>query len=466
MYQISSAATASPTCSFVAIAAAARRANAHSRPWSRCHQARSSGHASATGWKSLTVSHCTGSREEVGDCERRCWRGRAEVLAGEPEDRQRPRGDGERLDDEQQLRVGPEPPEWREHGEHRVEVRAEPGICSPWTLVTESRSPRCGRPDRLRHVAEVEAAALEGPVRSTAVAPKPPANVAAATQTTTAGVTARPAARRDRASARRAPPRSPARGRRRGRLQRSCGRAPDRCARRCTAAASASGSPAGTSSALSPSRSSSRAAEFGRHERRSHASAWNTLFGITRPVFADSPRRRGHSRPPVLVWQQLVVDPVDPLDVRRTRQQERRRAGRCRRYGRGSRARACGGEDRLEPVQRDQLADEECVESSAGCATPGLEEPLLRARRSRPRGAPRPAAEFGQVAGVLRGVGDDEVGATEREPVDQRITCGRGARPEAASVLDERLVQRDERVEEDGRSPAIRRAAGRSRWPG
>jgi hypothetical protein len=48
------------------------------------------------------------------------------MLARQPEDRQRPRGDGDRLDDEQQLRIGPEPPKRREQNEDRVEVRAEP----------------------------------------------------------------------------------------------------------------------------------------------------------------------------------------------------------------------------------------------------------------------------------------------------------------------------------------------------
>ena len=142
-YQTPIAATASPTCSFVAIARAARSANAHSRPSSRCHHAnRSSGHASATGWKSLTVSHCTRRREEVREGERRRGPIRADVLAAEPEDRQCAARDGDRLDDEQQLGARPEPPERARAGRGSGR-NAQPSreICSPWTSVTERKSP-------------------------------------------------------------------------------------------------------------------------------------------------------------------------------------------------------------------------------------------------------------------------------------------------------------------------------------
>jgi len=69
--------------------------------------------------------------------------------------------------------------------------------------------------------------------------------------------------------------------------------------------------------------------------------------------------------------------------------------------------------------------------------------------------------QLGEMPCVLSGVGDDEVGAPEREPVDlAQDTRSRRAGREAGAVLDQRLVQRDEWVEEDrasaGDSPRCR----------
>ena len=50
----------------------------------------------------------------------------AEVLAGEQEDGHGAERDGDGLDDEQQARVGPQPPERREERDQRVEVGSEP----------------------------------------------------------------------------------------------------------------------------------------------------------------------------------------------------------------------------------------------------------------------------------------------------------------------------------------------------
>ena len=165
-YQTPIAATASPTCSFVAIAAAASSANAHSRPWSRCHHAnRSSGHASATGWKSLTVSHCTGGERRYATASASRGPVRDEMcLRASQKTGSAPAGDRDRLDDEQQLGIGPEPPERREQGQDRVEVRAEPRDLLAVDVRDREEVAVGGRPDRLRHVAEVEAAALESAV--------------------------------------------------------------------------------------------------------------------------------------------------------------------------------------------------------------------------------------------------------------------------------------------------------------
>ena len=154
--------------------------------------------------------------------------------------------------------------------------------------------------------------------------------------------------------------------------------------------------------------------------------------------------------PLVLLRQLLVVDPVDPLDVRRPLVEERVELAAAddakRDLGREARRR----QDRLEPVQRDQLADEERVEVLRRLpARP--EEPLLGADEADRQPLLGQPAELGEVACVLLRVGDDEVGAPERDPVDPAEDAGGGrARPEAAAVLDEGLVERDERVEDDG----------------
>ena len=104
-------------------------------------------------------------------------------------------------------------------------------------------------------------------------------------------------------------------------------------------------------------------------------------------------------------------------------------------------------------MQRDQLAHEENVE-----ALPRLparpKEPILRADEAHLDPIAADLAELGQEARVLSRVGDDEVGAPQRDPVDvvQHRRRRRSAR-EAAAIVDERLGERDERIE-DERPPA------------
>ena len=110
----------------------------------------------------------------------------------------------------------------RECGQDRVEVRAEPGDLLAVDIGDREEVAVRGRPDRLRHVSEIEATAAERAVpedgracrrRSRTRRPR--------RQTTAEGLKRRRAARRGRATARRARPRSPAPDRPRGRPRRS-----------------------------------------------------------------------------------------------------------------------------------------------------------------------------------------------------------------------------------------------------
>ncbi len=105
-----------------------------------------------------------GGKEQVRDRKAGSRSLGAEVGPREPEDGQRAERDDERLGDEEQARARPQQPERGEEDEDRVEVGAE----SDELLAAEARHLEriaMGRgPDGLHHVAEVEAAGVEGAV--------------------------------------------------------------------------------------------------------------------------------------------------------------------------------------------------------------------------------------------------------------------------------------------------------------
>ena len=112
-------------------------------------------------------------------------------------------------------------------------------------------------------------------------------------------------------------------------------------------------------------------------------------------------------------------------------------------------------EHRRQPVQRDQLADEERLEGLLGLPA-GAEDPLLGADEADLDFFRREASELGQKRCVRLGVGDDEVGRAERVAVDRlERASGKRFRPEAPAIPHKRVVERDERVEDD-------RSAGRN----
>src|SRR5262249_49850967 len=86
----------------------------------------------------------------------------ADMLPCKPEDRERAERDRDRLDGEQHVRARPDPPEWREEREDHVGVRGEPRyLLAGGARHLEEVTVR-GRPDRLHHVPEIEAAGVEG----------------------------------------------------------------------------------------------------------------------------------------------------------------------------------------------------------------------------------------------------------------------------------------------------------------
>ena len=105
-----------------------------------------------------------GREEQVDQREPERGALRAEVLAAEPEHRQRTERDGDGLAREQQVGARPDPPERREHDEDRVDVGAEPrDLLALQARDLEQVAVR-SRPHCLHHVAQVEAGGLEGAV--------------------------------------------------------------------------------------------------------------------------------------------------------------------------------------------------------------------------------------------------------------------------------------------------------------
>ncbi len=96
---------------------------------------------------------------EIGDGERGSRPLRVEMLAREPVDRDRAGSDGDRLHDEQELGIRPDPPERSERGQDRIEVRPETGDLLAVDVGDREKVAVRGRPDGLRHVSEVEAPA-------------------------------------------------------------------------------------------------------------------------------------------------------------------------------------------------------------------------------------------------------------------------------------------------------------------
>ena len=150
---------------------------------------------------------------------------------------------------------------------------------------------------------------------------------------------------------------------------------------------------------------------------------------------------------PDLVRQLLVLDPGHVFDVRGRigKQSVELAAADDAEADVGCQPRC--GEDRLDALERNQLADEERDELV--CHLPArLEEPLFSADEA--HGNVVETGELCEEAGLGLRVRDHDVGGAERVAVDAlERTCCERSRWEAASVGDERVGERHERVEHD-----------------
>ena len=196
-----------------------------------------------------------------------------------------------------------------------------------------------------------------------------------------------------------------------------------------------------------------------------HASAWNALFGITRAALADVPKIAQRTPAPVqLPRQPLVLDPRHVLDVRRRAPRAAARAARCRRRGtRSSGASRAAARIVSRPCSGMSLPTKRHVNGSAR-SQPG---PKMRSsaptKQTATRSARQPRKPREEVGVGLR-VGDDEVGGPQRAAVERASAGPAASRAEAPAVGDERVRERDERVEHDRRARArpASRPAGRS----
>ena len=151
-----------------------------------------------------------------------------------------------------------------------------------------------------------------------------------------------------------------------------------------------------------------------------------------------------------LVRQPLVVDPGDPLDVRRRTGEEPLELAAADDPEAELGGKPGCGEDRLQSVQRDQLADEEAGEG-LGPLPAGPEEALLGSDEA---DLDPPRAQLAEERRMRLGVDDDEIGGAKCVAVESGERPGRqasAAKPPA--VADERVGERDERVEDDRPAP-------------
>ena len=155
-------ATTRPICSFVRHAATAHTANGNEpilveEPDRPEQEGRGERHG-----VEVVDDEPLGRRiEQVDDGEHETGPIAPEVLPREQIDGNRAEGDGDGLDDEQELRARPDPPQRDEEDDDRIEVRSEAGDLLAVDIGDLEEAAVRRRPDDLGEVADVESSRLE-----------------------------------------------------------------------------------------------------------------------------------------------------------------------------------------------------------------------------------------------------------------------------------------------------------------
>ena len=189
------------------------------------------------------------------------------------------------------------------------------------------------------------------------------------------------------------------------------------------------------------------------------------MFGITRAGLGagaeDAERAPGGLD---LGRKVVVLDPRNPVDVGGPVDEERLELAAADDPERDLGGERSRGEDRLEPVERDQLADEERMKRTLGLPA-RVEEPVLGADEAdldALRGQPELLAEEPRVS---VGVGDDDDRPAERPSIDEvHDSCTRATHAETARDRRRRVSYSETSgLKITGRPRATRFAAGRSK---
>ena len=122
------------------------------------------------------------------------------------------------------------------------------------------------------------------------------------------------------------------------------------------------------------------------------------------------------------------------------------------------------GEDRLQPVERYQLADEESMKRPLGLPT-RMEQPVLGARRNTPRHDRAQPELLEEESRVGVRVGDDDIGSPKCPSVDEvHDSCARSTLAETCRDRSTTVSWRETSgLKITGRPRATRFAAGRSK---
>ena len=448
-----------------------RRARAGPRPGTRRRRA-GTGIARATGVELVQHEPLHGRVEEVG--EREAERGplrargaceRARTRAARRARRRRPGRRGGATGSARPARAGRTRPAGSDRRARRAARSARrrcPSSASgspcavdqtAWTMFPRSKRP-----------------GIEGACRSTASAAKPAAERRRSRSTARAAERLTASLEQRLASARRGRPRSRAPGRRRRpRLADSLGERRSPASRR-TAAASASGSPGGTSRArLAVGEQLAGAGRVRRDERRS---AGERLEGLVRDHArglvggAEDPERAAGAHG--ARSGSCSYSTQGDHSTFAGRAASTPRAGRSRRRGTGSRARARAASSTVSsPCRGISLPTKRAVNGSPALPA-GPEEPLLRAdeadRHLPVRGAGRARARSSAFASVSATTRSAERSAWRSTAESARAGSEPGRkRPRSSTSVSSSETSGLKTI---GFPRAARRAAGRSRWPG